>query len=196
MGGSRGKKEGSACAGQSGAGAAQVDGWASRVHQQDSEVPKLPRGERAARAVRISGELSALLALLIWANEECEWQGARTRRRIIRSSASGACRGGDTTREAQRAGLDGHWVASWEGSEGSREEGERERVAAGCRDVDRCAGWSAPGLRTSENTSGDVRANLGGHPAPRPPGDRRLHGWCRKTLNGEKWGFYLKTFMG
>ena len=94
-------------------------------------------------------------------------------------------RGGDTTREAQRAGLDGHWVASWEGSEGSREEGERERVAAGCRDVDRCAGWSAPGLRTSENTSGDVRANLGGHPAPRPPGDRRLHGWCRKPLNGK-----------
>ena len=36
--------------------------------------------------------------------------------------------------------------------------------------------------RASEITSGDVRANLGGHPAPRPPGDRRLHGWCRKTL--------------
>ena len=77
----------------------------------------------AARAVRISGELSALLALLIWANEAREWQGARTRTRIIRISASGAYCGGDTTQEAQQAGLDGHWVASWEGSEGSREEG-------------------------------------------------------------------------
>ena len=84
MGGSRGKQEGSACAGQSGAGAAQVDGWASRVHQQDSEVPKLPRGERAARAVRISGELSGLLALLIWANEERTTQDRPSKRTDFR----------------------------------------------------------------------------------------------------------------
>ena len=94
----------------------------------------MPCGGRVARAVRVGEGLSALLTLLIWANEEREWQVARARARIIRSSASDACRGSDTTQEAQRAGLDGHRVASWEGSEGSREEGERERGAAGRKD--------------------------------------------------------------
>ena len=130
----------------------------------------MPCGGRVARAVRVGEGLSALLTLLIWANEEREWQGARARARIIRSSASDACRGSDTTQEAQRAGLDGHRVASWEGSEGSREEGERERGAAGRKDAGKCMEWSAPGLQTSVNASGDARANLGGHPAPRPPG--------------------------
>ena len=55
MWGPRGKGEGSACAGQGVAGAAEGGGWASRVHQQISEVPKLPCGERAARAVQKRG---------------------------------------------------------------------------------------------------------------------------------------------
>ena len=45
--------------------------------------------------------------------------------------------------------------------------------------------WGGYGLRTRADASGGERANLGGHPAPRPPEDRRLHGWCRKTLNGK-----------
>ena len=68
MGGPRGKNEGSACAGQGGAGAAQGDGWASKAQQQVLECPnciKLPSGAGAARAARIAEGLSALLTLLI-----------------------------------------------------------------------------------------------------------------------------------
>ena len=98
------------------------------MHQQNSEVPKLPCGERAARAVRIRGELSALLTLLTWASEEREGQGARARMRIIRGSTSGACHGSDTMHEAQWAGPEGHWVASC--GRGARGAGESGRGAS------------------------------------------------------------------
>ena len=131
------------------------------MHQHGWEVPKVPCGGRVARAVRVGEGLSALLTLLIWANEEREWQGARARARIIRSSASYACRRSDTTQEAQRAGLDGHRVASWEGSEGSREEGERERAAP-------------RGARTQGNAWNGVRQ-----------GCRRA--WTRAATRGRTW---------
>ena len=57
--------------------------------------------------------------------------------------------------------------------------------ARALRAGDRRSDWSAQGLRAGAAASGDARANLGGHPAPRPPGDRHrhAHGWCRETLN-------------
>ena len=59
---------------------------------------------------------------------------------------------------------------------GGGARGARIRCSEGGRRCWRCGGmaWGRWRMRTSEDTSGDVRANLGGHPAPRPPGDRRL----------------------
>ena len=58
-------------------------------------------------------------------------------------------------------------------------------LAQRTQDAGKCMVWSGPGLQTSVNASGDARANLGGRPAPRPPGDRRRHGWCRESLIGK-----------
>ena len=50
----------------------------------------------------------------------------------------------------------------------ANESGVKEKERA--RDANRRVGWSAQGLREGAAASGDARANLGGHPAPRPPG--------------------------
>ena len=60
---------------------------------------------------------------------------------------------------------------------GGGARGARIRCSEGGRRCWRCGGmaWGRWRVRTTEYTSGDVRANLGGHPAPRPPGDRHCH---------------------
>ena len=55
----------------------------------------------------------------------------------------------------------------------ANESGVKEKGRA--RDANRRVGWSTQGLREGAAASGDARANLGGHPAPRPPGDRHRH---------------------
>ena len=65
----------------------------------------------------------------------------------------------------------------------ANESGVKEKERA--RDANRRVGWSAQGLREGAAASGDARANLGGHPAPRPPGDRRRHGWCNTIVNSK-----------
>ena len=62
----------------------------------------------------------------------------------------------------------------------ANESGVKEKERA--RDANRRVGWSAQGLREGAAASGDARANLGGHPAPRPPGDRRHHDRAEKVF--------------
>ena len=56
----------------------------------------------------------------------------------------------------------------------ANESGAEEKEWA--RDASIRVGRSAQGLRVGATASGDARANLGGHLAPRPPGDRLRHG--------------------
>ena len=67
---------------------------------------------------------------------------------------------------------------------GGGARGARIRCSEGGRRCWRCGGmaWGRWRMRTTEYTSGDVRANLGGHPAPRPPGDRRHHDRAEKVF--------------
>ena len=58
-------------------------------------------------------------------------------------------------------------------------------------DANKRMGRCAPGILMRTDASGDARANLGGLPAQRPPGDRHRHGWCRKTLNGKVTKFHF-----
>ena len=62
----------------------------------------------------------------------------------------------------------------------ANESGVKEKERA--RDANRRVGRSAQGLREGAAASGDARANLGGHPAPRPPGDRRHHDRAEKVF--------------
>ena len=62
----------------------------------------------------------------------------------------------------------------------ANESGVKEKERA--RDANRRVGWSAQGLREGAAASGDARANLGGHLAQRPPGDRRHHDRAEKVF--------------
>ena len=68
---------------------------------------------------------------------------------------------------------------------GGGARGARIRCSEGGRRCWRCGGmaWGLWRMQTTEYTNGDVRANLGGHPAPRPPGDRHCH-WPRCSGQG------------
>ena len=97
-------------AGHGWAGAVQGDGWASKVHRRGSEVPKLPCCGEAARAVRNSGGLSALLR-----SSHGQMRSVRGRARE-HARASYAVRrearatGAAQRRRRDRRALDGHWM--------------------------------------------------------------------------------------
>jgi hypothetical protein len=107
--------------------------------------------------------------------------------------------------EAQHAGTSGGPTRTPQTHEDSQQPGHTCQVPrrakcqgvpsakASCRKVQRpprarvMAAWERGGygLRTRADARGSERAVLYGRPAPRPPGDRRCHGWCWETLNGK-----------